>query len=65
MREGVSRKDDTLPARLLTEPKPDGPNKGCVVPLDELLDDYYRALDWDVSTGNPTDAVLQELGIER
>jgi aldehyde:ferredoxin oxidoreductase len=64
-REGVTRKDDNLPGRLLTEPKPDGPTKGVVVPLMELLDDYYRAMGWDLSTGNPTDAALKELEIER
>lgn len=65
MREGITRKDDTLPARLLKEPVPDGPAKGSIVPLDELLDDYYRTLGWDLSTGNPTDAILDQLGIER
>ena len=65
MREGITRKDDTLPARLLKEPKPSGPNKGVVVPLNELLDDYYSALGWDGATGNPTDKSLKELGIKR
>jgi aldehyde:ferredoxin oxidoreductase len=64
-REGMSRKNDTLPSRLLNEPKPDGPTKGYVVPLEQLLDDLYRAMGWDLSTGNPTDSVLDELEIER
>jgi len=65
VREGLSRKDDTLPARLLNEPKPDGPTRGSVVPLEELKDSFYSALGYDLSTGNPTDAVLPRLGIER
>jgi aldehyde:ferredoxin oxidoreductase len=65
MREGLTRKDDTLPARLLSEPKPDGPTKGAVVPLDELLDDFYRSMNWDLSTGAPTDALLEDLEIDR
>jgi len=65
MREGVSQEDDTLPRRLLSDPKPDGPTQGYVVPLDELKEDYYRALKWEPTTGNPTAAVLDELGIER
>jgi aldehyde:ferredoxin oxidoreductase len=65
MREGVTRLDDELPPRLLNEPKPDGPTKGSVVPLDELKEDYYRAMGWDLTTGNPTDAVLRALGIEK
>ena len=64
MREGLTRKDDTLPARLLNEPKPDVP-KGSVVPLEELKDNYYRAMGWDLLTGNPTDSVLAELEIDQ
>ena len=47
------------------EPKPDGLKKGSVVPLEELLDDFYRALGWGQATGDPTDAVLNEFEIER
>jgi len=64
MREGLTRKDDTLPARLLTEPKPDGPTKGAVVPLENLKDEFYRALGYDLETGNPTEATLKRLGVE-
>jgi len=65
VREGFSRKDDTLPARLLNEPKPDGPTKGTVVPLEELKDKFYTAMGYDLVTGNPTRAVLERLGIEK
>lgn len=64
-REGLTRKDDILPGRLLHEPKPDGPTKGAVVPLEELKNDYYRAMGWDMETGNPPDSLLAELGIEK
>ncbi len=65
MREGITEKDDTLPARLLAEPKPDGPTKGEVVPLKELKKDYYTAMGYDLVTGNPPDALLAKLGIEK
>lgn len=65
MREGVTRKDDTLPSRLLKEPKPDGPTKGEVVPLEELKDDFYKAMGYEISTGNPPDSLLSSLGIEK
>jgi aldehyde:ferredoxin oxidoreductase len=65
MREGIGRQDDTLPERLLKEPKPDGPTKGSVVPLEELLDDFYRSMGYDVSSGNPVDPLLETLGIEK
>ncbi|UCD21871.1 MAG: aldehyde ferredoxin oxidoreductase family protein [Chloroflexota bacterium] len=63
MREGITREDDALPGRLLNEPKPDGPTKGEVIPLEELKDGYYHALGWDLSTGNPGDSPLDKLGI--
>jgi len=65
MREGVTEKDDTLPARLLAEPKPDGPTKGSVVPLKELKEDYYKAMGYDLSTGNPSDELLSHYGIRK
>jgi len=65
MREGLTREDDTLPSRLLNEPKPDGPTRGAVVPLEELKDDFYRAMGWDLASGNPPDSLLDELGIKR
>jgi aldehyde:ferredoxin oxidoreductase len=65
MREGVTRDDDTLPGRLLNEAKPDGPTKGEVVPVEELKDDYYRALGRDLSSGNPGNSLLDKLGIDK
>jgi aldehyde:ferredoxin oxidoreductase len=65
MREGITAKDDTLPDRLLAEPKPDGPTKGEVVPLNELKKDYYATMGYDLTTGNPPDALMAELGIEK
>jgi len=64
MREGLARKDDTLPERLLKEPKPDGLTKGVVVPLEELKDNFYRIMGYNLSTGNPTDALSKELDTE-
>ncbi len=65
MREGISRKDDSLPTRLLKEPKPDGPTKGEVVPLEALKDSFYRAMGYDLATGNPPDALLAKMGINK
>jgi aldehyde:ferredoxin oxidoreductase len=63
-REGLRRKDDTLPDRLLNEPLPDGPNMGSTVPLEELKDDAYAAFGWDLQTGIPEEWLLKDLGIE-
>jgi len=65
IREGLTRKDDSLPKRLLTIPYPDGPAKGQVVHLEEMLIDYYQYRDWDEKTGFPRKRKLEELGLDR
>lgn len=62
-REGMRRKDDTLPERLLHEPLPDGPNRGSTVPLETLKDEAYAVLGWNRETGIPEDGLLERLGI--
>jgi len=61
-REGFDRSHDTLPARLLNVPMPEGPAKGQILELEKMLDEYYVVRGWDMN-GNPTDRKLQELGI--
>jgi len=63
LREGFSRIDDTLPRRLLEEPVTDGPNKGWVSHLPEMLDEYYRWRAWD-DDGVPPAGKLAELGLQ-
>ncbi len=64
IREGLSRKDDTLPYKVMHKPIPDeGPSKGAYVSqkeLDLLLDDYYDARGW-TKEGVPTKEKLEEL----
>jgi aldehyde:ferredoxin oxidoreductase len=67
IREGLGRKDDTLPWKVMNVPIPDeGPVQGAVVTqeeLDLLLDDYYAARGWTLE-GVPTVAKLRELGMD-
>jgi aldehyde:ferredoxin oxidoreductase len=67
IREGLSRKDDTLPWKVMNQPiSDDGPAKGAVVTqeeLDLLLDDYYLARGW-TADGVPTKDQLTKLGLE-
>jgi aldehyde:ferredoxin oxidoreductase len=67
LREGWTRKDDTLPWKVMHEPIPDeGPSKGAVVTqaeLDLMLDDYYESRGW-TKEGVPTVAKLKELGMD-
>ncbi|MDX9816822.1 MAG: aldehyde ferredoxin oxidoreductase C-terminal domain-containing protein, partial [Smithellaceae bacterium] len=61
-REGVSKKDDTLPLRLLTEGrKCDAVER--TVPLEKMLKKYYKLRGFD-SNGVPQRRTLKRLGIE-
>ncbi len=66
VREGLDRRHDTLPPRLMNEPIRDGSSKGSVITreeLDHMLDDYYAARGWD-KNGIPTRAKLEELELK-
>ncbi|OQY45344.1 MAG: hypothetical protein B6240_08940, partial [Desulfobacteraceae bacterium 4572_87] len=61
-REGIRRKDDTLPERFLKE------GRSCdeahhTVPLNEMLEDYYKLRGYD-HQGIPSAKTLRKLGIE-
>ncbi len=56
-------KDDTLPKRFLEEPMPEGPNKGYVVRLKEMLPRYYALRGW-TEDGKVPPEKAKELGIE-
>jgi len=62
LRNGLTVADDTLPARLLTEPIKTGPSKGEINHLDEMLPEYYSLRGWD-EAGVPTKAKLEELSL--
>ncbi len=59
---GSDGRHDTLPPRMLREPMPEGPAKGMVVHLEEMLEEYYRFRGWDAK-GRPTPEKLRELGL--
>jgi aldehyde:ferredoxin oxidoreductase len=64
VREGFSRKDDTLPQRVLTEELKKGSSEGQRISnQDVFLDQYYDLRGWDRS-GIPTAQRLKELGLE-
>jgi aldehyde:ferredoxin oxidoreductase len=67
VREGLGRKDDSLPWKVMNVPIPDdGPVKGAVVTQEELdlmLDDYYEVRGWTFE-GMPKSAKLKELGMD-
>jgi aldehyde:ferredoxin oxidoreductase len=59
-RLGISRKDDTLPPRMLTHKKDYTTNE--LPPLGLLLNEYYTYRGWD-EFGIPTKKTLKELGL--
>jgi aldehyde:ferredoxin oxidoreductase len=64
VREGASRKDDTLPERF-GKPMPAGPTAGETVTATELqsmLDEYYRLRGWS-NEGVPLKETLDRLGL--
>jgi len=64
IREGFTRKDDTLPKRFFTEPLRGGVRDGEVIRKpDAILDQYYDVRGWD-RNGIPTRETLVRLGLE-
>ncbi len=68
LREGLTRKDDSLPWKIHNQPViDDGAAKGSVVTKEELdlmLDDYYEVRGWN-KEGAPTKDTLKELDLEQ
>ncbi|MBU3092329.1 aldehyde ferredoxin oxidoreductase family protein [Clostridium sp. CF011] len=62
LQAGIDATQDTLPKRLLEEPIPEGPSKGNVHRLSELLPSYYNERGWN-EKGIPTEEKLKELGL--
>ncbi len=60
-REGISRKDDTLPERFLKEAR-ECDRKKRTVPLEKMLNDYYELRGYDAN-GIPTAETLGKLGL--
>lgn len=66
VREGFTRRDDTLPARCFNEPLPDGPPKGLKLEhqqFEKMLDGYYDVRGWD-RNGVPKKNTLERLSLK-
>jgi aldehyde:ferredoxin oxidoreductase len=67
VREGFGRKDDKLPARMLTEPLHTlgAPGEGEIVrEMEQFLDRYYELRGWN-RDGIPTAKKLSELSLAK
>jgi len=61
---GIGREEDTLPGRILKEPRGTGESADTLPDLEKQLDEYYRFRGWS-REGLPTDETLERLGLER
>jgi aldehyde:ferredoxin oxidoreductase len=62
-REGMDRRHDVVPEKLF-KPLKGGTSDGWALDRDEIqtaMDQYFEFCGWDVKTGNPTRAKLEEL----
>jgi aldehyde:ferredoxin oxidoreductase len=65
LREGITRADDVLPPRMRTPHVSGSLNEKPVQPeaLDEAVSLFYGMMGWDLETGTPTKAKLDELDV--
>ncbi|MFQ6089082.1 MAG: aldehyde ferredoxin oxidoreductase family protein [Candidatus Methanofastidiosia archaeon] len=59
---GVTKKQDTLPKRILNEPHPSGGAKGHLPNLPVMLEEYYKLRGWN-ENGIPKTETLKKLGL--
>ncbi len=65
-REGIGRKDDMMPERILREAVPSGPITGRTLTremYETMLDEYYVERGWD-HDGVPTQESIERLGLQ-
>lgn len=65
-REGLTRDQDTLPQKLYHKALAGGRSDGIIMDEAEInsgLDIYFEQAGWDVSTGVPTRATLEDVGL--
>lgn len=62
VRQGISRKDDVLPARLLMHDRKTGAAAGSIPYYGMIIKDYYEYRQWN-NEGIPTEEKLKELEI--
>jgi len=63
IREGMGRKDDTVPKRFTDTPLTEGGSSGTVMDIELMLDEYYTERGWSLETGHPSHEALRKLGL--
>ncbi len=63
LKAGLTGADDKLPERITSEGIPEGPSKGMVNKLSEMLPEYYQLRGWGADS-KPSSDKLTELGLQ-
>jgi aldehyde:ferredoxin oxidoreductase len=63
LKAGFTAKDDALPMKFLNEPMKDGPAKGKVCELKQMLPEYYELRGWD-REGRPLTETIKRLSLK-
>ena len=64
LREGIPADGFSLPPRAMGRPPlEEGPTKGVTLDMEVMIKGYRRAMGYDESTGLPTEALLDALGL--
>jgi len=65
LREGLSAIQFNVPGRMVGKPPlEEGPLAGVEIDLSAQIEDYLKAMDWDLTTGKPSKRRLMGLGLE-
>lgn len=67
VREGFKPSDFTFPDRVLGKPPlKSEPLAGVTIEkqVNELVEEYFKSMDWNLETGKPSSKKLIELGVE-
>lgn len=64
VREGIRPSDFKLPDRIKgVPPLPTGPSAGITIDLDSMVEEFYKAMDWSLVDGKPSEEKLKSLGL--
>jgi aldehyde:ferredoxin oxidoreductase len=65
VREGLRPADFVMPGRTVGNPPlEEGPIANVTVDANNMVAEYYRAMDWDLDTGKPSKEKLLDLGLD-
>ena len=63
LREGLRRKDFEISGRIVGDPPmKEGPNAGVTIDTEQLADNFFSALGWNVADSVPKLETLQNIG---